>query len=166
MSQAKAKETVGKISLDLLQKDPPTRDPIELEREMHKDYEANIYECISRGQRDCSGDFYVVVLTKTERLLSNVIRNYLFYRNSCPTPEYDQTVYRYDKKDKALEFLWVIPSEDACIYLKINALLVDKSEHDLLRFVLDFYDGTLDRKVKRLNNEEYKSSFLLNAQGQ
>lgn len=35
------RETVGKLATDLSKKEPDTRDPIELEREMHKDYEKN-----------------------------------------------------------------------------------------------------------------------------
>ena len=36
------KETIGKLSSDLLQKDPYTTDPIELQRVMHKDFSHNL----------------------------------------------------------------------------------------------------------------------------
>jgi len=154
------RETVGKISQDLLLKTPDTRDPIELEREMHKDYEKNIFECIERCKKEFFGDFYVVVTTKKERLMENVLRNYFFGRKTCPTPEWDQTVYRYFPKDDYLEFLWVVPSKDTCELYKQNALQVDPKERELLQYVLDFSDGTLLERAKKLNGERKESPLL------
>lgn len=150
------RETVGKISSALAQKEVPTKDPIELEREMHKDYERNIFECVDRCKKEYAGDFFVIVTTKKERLMQNVIRNYFFGRHSCPTPQYDQTVYRYNRKDECVEFLWVVPSKDTCELLRDNALQIDKSEKELLGFVLSFYEGTLDKEAMRLNGELHK----------
>jgi len=148
-----SKETIGKIAVDLMQKAPDTRSPIELEREAHKDYVSNVFECEKRGKKELHGDFFVVVLTKKERLLQNIIRNYYGYRKSCPTPDYDQTVYHYNSDKRELEFLWVIPSKDTCILLKENALLVCAKERELLGCVLDFADGTLYETMKKFNKE-------------
>jgi hypothetical protein len=70
-------------------------------------------------------------------------------------PFYDQTVYRYHKYDGRVEFLWVIPSKDSCINYREYALEVDPEERELLQFVLDFYDGTLQDLSDRLNEELY-----------
>ena len=78
--------TVGELSSDLLTKESPTRSPYELEQEMHRDYEKHIYDAIAQGKKDYNGDFFIVVMTKRERLLTNVIRNYFVARQSCPTP--------------------------------------------------------------------------------
>lgn len=147
------KKTVGHHAVNLLQKEPDTRNPIDLEREMHKDYEDNIYQCIARGQKDIDGDFFVVVETKKERLLPNVMRNYFFYRHSCPTPTTDQTVYKYHDKDSRLEFLWVVPSKDTCEHFAMNALQVSPEEKGLLHFVLSYRDGTLLQRCKQENKE-------------
>lgn len=146
--------TVGKIATDLMQKEAPTRDPIELEREMHKDYEANVYECVERSKKEYEGDFFIVVLTKKERLLQNVLRNYLFGRKSCPTPQYDQTVYRYDRKDDCLSHVWTVPSKDTCKLFLDNILLITDSERELLNNILDFETGTLLEVAKKFNQEE------------
>jgi len=149
-----ARETVGKISLDLLKKTPDTRDPIALERELHKEYESNINTCLGDGLKVYPGDFFINVVTKKEPRLTNVLRNYFMHRKSCPTPDYDQTLYRYDKKNDILEFLWVIPSRDTCVLLRDNALIVAPQERSLLGFVLDFDDGTLYKRAKRFNGEQ------------
>jgi len=152
--------TVGKISSDLIQKESPTRDPIELEREMHKDYEKNIWECIERCEKFFPhSDFFVIVVTKKERLMPNVLRNYFFGRQSCPTPEYDQTVYRY-RHTGDIEFLWVVPSKDTCEIMRANALQVPPEEKELLYFVLKFYDGSLIELSKKMNKEAADSLFI------
>ena len=154
------RDTIGKISSELLEKPLETNSPIEQMREQLNDYDKNIFECIERGVKTFSDDFYVVVITKKERLMPNVIRNYFTNRLSCPTPEYDQTVYRYLAKEEAIAFLWVIPSKDTCQLLIANKEQVDPSEFALLDFVLKFYDGTLFQTAKRLNGEE-KDSIIL-----
>jgi len=155
-----ARETVGKISQDLLKKKPDTDCPIELERSLHKDYEANILECFDRAKKSISHDFFIVVLTKKEPLLENVLRHYFFWRVSCPTPDYDQTVYRYSKKKDKLSFLWVIPSRETCLTFIENKQRIVPTEYGLLEFVLKFEDGTLAKKAKRLNKESDKALLL------
>lgn len=157
------KETVGKIATDLLKKDAETTDPIEIQREMQKDYEKNIHECIIRAKKDLGNiDFYIVVETKKERLLENVLRNYFFYRRTCPTPTYDQTVYKYHKEEDVIEFLWVLPSKDTCELFRDNILQIHPEERDLLNYILEFHEGTLLEKCKILNNEQKNNPLLIN----
>lgn len=155
-----ARETVGKLATDLIKQEPATRDPIELQREIYKDYEKNLYESVNRGKKQYTTDFFVLVLTKKERLLQNVLRNYFFPRGTCPTPEYDQTVYKYYRGDDRLEFLWVIPSKDTCQLFRENALEIADAERELLDFILRFYDGSLLAYAKQLNNEKTDSILL------
>lgn len=148
------RDTVGKLSTELLQKDVYADYTAgEQMQEQLSDYENNIFECVNRGKVDFAGDFYVVVITKRERLMQNVLRHYFFPRISCPTPDYDQTVYRYIKTDEHLEFMWVIPNKQSCFDIRDNRLSLDLSQNQLLQFVLDFLDGTLDKKARALNNE-------------
>lgn len=155
------KETLGKISSDLLKKEPETTDPIELQREIHKNYEEQMYICINRAKQDLpTGDFYIVIETKKERLMLNVLRNYFVYRYSCPTPTNDQTVYKFHRKEDRIEFLWVIPSHDTCEYFKKNALTIPDDQRELLKYILDFEDGTLLIKAKKLNGEQEDSPLL------
>lgn len=161
-----ARQTIGYKSRDLIlraQEDPGTNahSAEEQMREQLKDYEENVEVALKEGKKKFPGDFYIVVLTKKERLMKNVIRNYFFSRATCPTPEWDQAVYRYTVQTGTLQFLWVIPSKDTCIYLKDRALDLDKEERPLLNFVLAFEDGDLFQMAKTLNGEEEKSPLLL-----
>lgn len=154
------KETVGKVAYELLLKDPGNHTVEEQNRENLTDYEKNVIECVERSKKDIIGDFFVVVLTKKERLMQNVIRNYFFACQSCPTPTWDQILYKYSAKDDALKFVWVIPSKDACEYMKTNPLDIHPSERILLQYVLDFSDGTLLRLAKKFNGEKDDSPLL------
>ncbi len=156
------KETVGKIATDLIVKTPDTKSPIEQMQENLTDYEANIWECVERCKKDFTGDFYIVVITKNEKLLPNVFRNYFYGRLSCPTPDYDQTVYKFKRKDNAPIFMWVIPSRDASIHLIKNHLYVAEEERGLLKYVVAFQDGTLFKLAKELNGEKLESVELEN----
>lgn len=147
-------KTVGSIARDLMMREPYSRDPIELQREMQKDYLSHLDDAIKRGKQLFDHDFYVVIDTKAEKILPNVMRNYFYPRKTCPMPHPDQTVYYYHKNESDLEYLWTIPCMAACNELRANAHDVPKDQHELLSFVLGFFDGSLARKAKTLNNEK------------
>jgi hypothetical protein len=119
----------------------------------HEDYESSLVECINNGKEIYDGDFFVTILQKVERLFTDVNRFYFFPRLSCPTPSYDQVVYKFNRKEEMLEFLWVIPDKNVCSNYINDPLAVAEDEKDLLNFVYDFIHGVLDRRCKKLNNE-------------
>lgn len=147
------KETVGAQALKLMEKGHEKTDVIEQQRAMQEEWIKNILDAVETGKKEFIGDFYIHIETVRSRVLENVLRNYFIPRKSCPSPNYDQTVYRYASADENLEFLWVIPSKDACLMMRDHALEIDKSEHELLRFVMDFFDGTLEKRAMELNGE-------------
>lgn len=161
MAQEKKKKTVGHISSELAQKAPESGSVVEKAKEMSQDYMKNLLEAVDRGYKDYPNDFYVVVVTKNEKLMPNVFRNYFFNALACPTPTYDQTLFRYNRQAGRIEYIWTIPSKDACIYLLKNAHLVVKEEKQLLEFVQMFADGTLFKMAKKFNNEKDDSPELI-----
>lgn len=159
--ESKKRETIGKISRDMQLKQPDSVDPIEIERVLHQEYEKNIFECVDKHKKEFIGSFFIVVDTKKEPLMHNVLRNYFIGRVTCPTPNYDQTVYRYDRSIDKLDFLWVIPDRGTCFYLKDHALEVVAEEKDLLDFVLSFDEGDLLRACKKFNGETPDSTLII-----
>lgn len=160
-NEKRSRDTVGKISSDLLNKTPYSTDPIEIERAMHEDYVKNLTTCVETSKKNFFGDFFVIVLTKKERLMTNVLRHYFFARKSCPTPDYDQAVYHYTARKDDIEFLWVIPSKEACLTFTEQASSIAPEEWGLLKYVLEFADGTLFKKAKILNGEKEDSPELI-----
>ena len=57
--------------------------------------------------------------------------------------------------------MWVIPCKEYADHLYHNPTLVPLEESTLLRFTLDFYDGTLLKFVKKLNNETDETGQLI-----
>lgn len=151
---AMERETIGKLSAELLQQDTHGDHSVgEQMSEQLSDYEKNILICIARGKSDFPGDFYVIVITKREKLMPNVLRHYFFPRISCPTPDNDQTLYKYHRSDDKIEFIWTVPDKKAIKDLKAHAVDLDPSFKELLRFALEFSDGTLDKKARAMNGE-------------
>ena len=148
-------ETVGKISRDLIiQSGDENHSPQEQMSENLSEYDKNIYECIELSKKDFMFDFYVIVITKKEKLMPNVLRHYFLSRNSCPTPQYDEAVYKFHRREERVEFLWVVPSKETCQYFVVNSLNIVEDERELLNFVLQFTNGDLDALAKKLNNEK------------
>lgn len=156
------KRTVGTLAQEV-QKNDAAPNAHEQMQEQLSEYDKNIFTCLEQGLSRYKSSFYIVVLTKKERLLSNVIRNYFFNRLSCPTPDYDQAVYRYDHNQKIIEFLWVIPSRHTCYMMKQYPLEIPSEEKQLLQFVMDFDAGTLYTKARLLNKEQESDLVLINA---
>lgn len=154
------KKTVGSQYLEVAYKQPETRDPIELQREMQREYVDNVKKCILDYRKDHPNDFFIVNITKREKLMPNLLRNYFFARDTCPTPDWDQSVYYYNHAYETVAYLWTVPDRDTCIYFRENALHVTPEEKQLLQFVLQFFDGTLLNIAKRFNKEEKDSPLI------
>lgn len=171
------KKTVGSIASELLSQSN-TQDVIETQRATEQEYLDNLIWAVKHAQKkiDCSSieghkecasriafekDFFIVVLLKKEKLLENVLRNYFITTLACPTPHFDQTVYRYDHKKEDVEFIWVVPDKETCEILSSNATIIVPEERQLLRMVLDYYDGTLFRIAKKFNGEHMAPGVAL-----
>lgn len=155
------KETVGKIATDLLQKADNKHTITDQMRENLSDFETNVLIAADRGLKEHNSDFFVVVNIKKEPLFENVYRNQFFHRKSCPTPTYDQIVYKYHYQPDALEFLWVVPDKETCMTYKMYTKIINKDEQQLMRFITEFFDGTLDRIAAKLNNEPINGEYLI-----
>lgn len=154
------RKTVGELSQELLQKNFDTRDPIELQRAMQKKYIDNLVQCVENNRHLYPGDFYVIVITKKEPLMPNVFRNYFFARHTCPTPDYDQAVFKYNYGPQEIEYIWCIPDRETCLVFLDNTDRVVIDEIELLQTIIDFKNGSLYRRAKKLNNEQDDSVLI------
>jgi hypothetical protein len=172
------KKTVGSVASELLTKHDQPLSSIDVQKAQEKEYLDNLIwaalhaqkkvECLNiEGHDQCKdrvaleGDFFVSVLLKKEKLLENVLRNYFVPTKTCPTPCYDQTVYRFDENKQELEFLWVVPDRETCLTFKENKNIIAPQEQGLLKFVLEFYDGTLYKMCKKYNGEKMAAGVAL-----
>jgi len=158
-----AKLTVGEVAVDLqLKAANQNHTVIDQSKEQLKEYYDELLNCIKENKTKITGSFYVVVITKKERLLTNVLRNYFLARISCPTPDYDQAVYFYNAQAETLSFIWTIPDKETCLLLMANTSQVPAEEKELLGFVHNFANGELYKLCKKLNGEKADSVILEN----
>ena len=183
------KQTAGSIALDLLKSRSRETGFIniqEVEAASREDRVKNIlytvqharkkidcrterpsYVDAHHGHDDChlqeamTGDFFIEISLKKEKLMENVFRSYYVALNDCPTPKYDQTVFKFDHKKEQLQFLWVVPDDQTALTFKENALSIVPEEQELLKFVLAYYDGSLLQLAKYLNGEKKGAGILL-----
>lgn len=148
-------KTVGEYAQELKQKQPDTIDTVELQREIDQKEKTleEIWKCVEEHEKLWNFPFYVVVLQKHEKALQNVVRRYFLARRSCPSPTYDQTVFRFEPKTGQLEWIWSLPDRNSCKHYIKNHQQIPKSHHDLLRCIVAFYNGQLIEKVQKLNKE-------------
>jgi len=122
----------------------------EARKEIIKDTQKKLNDTIQKGLKKYPNDFYIVIESKREIVFEGVIRNFIFHRISCPTPHYDQTAFKYHRKDDRLEFLWSIPRKSTVAHVYQYPLQEDQT---LVKTVYDFVDGTFYRKALELNGE-------------
>jgi len=140
----KRKKTVGAEAVDRLANKDMKQGIVDTEREANKEYIGEIQKCVD-AHKSWDNPFYVVVQQKKEQLLENVIRRYFIGRQSLPTPQWDQDVWRYDPKTGNLEYLWTLPDENTAKWMAGNPNDIHPEQHQLLHFVLDFLDKKLYR---------------------
>jgi len=146
----KRKKTVGQEAVKRLQNVDTKQGIIDTEREANKEYVSEIQKCVN-AHSSWDDPFYVVVCIKKEQLLENVIRRYFLARQSLPTPQWDQDVWRYDPKSGNLEYLWSLPDENTAKWMAGNPNDIHPEQHQLLQFVLDF----LDKKLYRFYHNKF-----------
>lgn len=148
------REKLGKLAVEAMNKPLETTDAREQGAEMTKPYLGELYKAVQEYKaKNPDKDFFIAVLTKREKLLPNVIRNYFIARSTCPTPDYDQAVWHYKKEFDDVGFIWCIPSKPFCEYLLTDGYTLEPEYFELLQTVYDFRDGKLMEKAIEFNNE-------------
>ena len=147
-------KTFGQQYLEGIQKDSGKAPVQDIRDGILTDWDKNVLEVIQKTRKiEPTRHFYVCVTTKREYLLKNTIRNYFESKYDCPTPQFEQVVYKIHQNSDQPMLMWVLPNKDACIYLKNNALLVSPDERQLLEWVLAFDKGKLDQLAQIENGE-------------
>jgi hypothetical protein len=132
-------------------------DVIEYRRSMEPEIIQMINNTIENSKTQeiyANKDFYIVLLQTVDRVLRQP-RNIVLARQSCPTPVYKQSVWKYHKAG-TLEYLWSIPDELLYWAIVHNAqtYLQDKECAELAKFVLLMESGELLTWVKKENGEK------------
>jgi hypothetical protein len=157
--------TIGSQLLNIASRQLDKMSVIDAWKAKEQDYLKNLVECVETNRKKFEKDFYILTTIKNETIFNKylpmpVFREYFFALNDCPTPNYDQNLFKYNSKLEQIEFVWAIPDRETAQMLHANKDIIDESERWLLKFVLDYADGTLYRLMKSLNGEQIDNPTL------
>lgn len=163
MEQLK-KPTFGQQFLDnVVNKEIEVHELTDVQRTLQSKYIERLKGSVDQFKKvhpDHHQNFFIEVITKAERLFRDYPRTYFIGRKTCPSPGYDQSVFRYNWLDDNIEYLWTLPDMANANFLASHCLEVPVEQRQLLGFIMDYYDGVLFRKCKELNNEQMGSNIL------
>lgn len=144
-------DPIGKVVYDLLQKPDYKQGVVDTQREVDKEFFSEVEKCVQRKPHsNWKSPWYVIVLNRRERTMINVVRRQFFGRQSLPTPEFDQTVFRYYPSSGNLEFIWCVPDKNTTLWMHDNPLDIPDEQKWLQNFVFEFINGTLyDSVIKK-----------------
>jgi len=126
--------------------------PHELSQEMlEPSFDASINEWIREACGLYDNDFFIVLNLKLERSLQNAPHLIPETRQTCPDPFYDQSVWHFHREEERLEFLWVVPDIGTTKLFYDDPLNCPTDQLELRKHVLDFMDGTLQKRANKLN---------------
>jgi hypothetical protein len=134
-------QTVGAAAYEILRKGESSQGVVDTQREMQKGYLDELIKCAKR--HEWREPFYLCVITKKERIMQNVIRNYFFARQTRPAPDYNMALYKYDPIDECISFEWVLPDPESVDMILENAAQLPKEQNDLIDFCVKFRLGVL-----------------------
>jgi hypothetical protein len=137
------RKTVGALANELLVRPDEKQGVWDTMKEMTKKFLPEIETCINR-HKDWTEPFYVVVINKRERLMVNVIRQYFLARRTLPTPDLDQSVFKYTPSSGELRYLWTVPDKATVEYLASKVGDIPSDERQLQNFCKFFKTGQLD----------------------
>lgn len=103
----------------------------------------NVEKAVKDGLRSFDSNFYIAKHTRRNAYIVNSIQNHYLIRQTCPMPEYSQSVWKYTRKDDVLEELWVLPEETEAIEMMHNSKYINKDEFALMEYVIKFKNGEL-----------------------
>lgn len=159
------KKLAGQIIQDHMAKELDFEDDIiEYRRLMEPTIMKEIRDTAKKSARQdqyLNKDFYIVLKTIQDRMLMQP-RWIVLARQSCPTPVYKDSVWKYYHKTGTLEFLWTLP--DALLYHSIlknkTKYLADKETAEITKFCILNESGELLRWVIKENGEDKKDAII------
>lgn len=154
------KKTAGQIINEQTDnKQPDDATPNELAEQMlNTEFESWLNTWIKKGKEGYAGDFFIILNLKLEQSLKNSPHILPELRQTCPDPFYDQSVWHYHRNDDYAEYLWTIPDFVTAKLYHDDPINCPKDERELRDYVLNFFDGTLQKKANAINTSRIRST--------
>lgn len=155
---------------DVLESKLIKEETLEISRQLSEKRLKKLYELTHEARKKdyfSFIDFYVVVVPSQnykaiqmpDQKLPEMImepEDKVFFRRSCPTPSYNQNVWKYHKETDSLEFLWSIPRKHIYfdMYRNRDKYLRNPKLKSRTSFVIMMESGQLEKWVAKENKED------------
>ena len=124
-----------------------TIDVHEKSESKYAEYERHILRTIADGKKEFNKDFYIDVIWSLPKHGDGEIKHQMLAFDGIPTPHFNQSVYRYIRSADDVELIWSIPDKETCLEMYYNKDSVHPDEYPLLEQIMNYFDGTIFRKV-------------------
>lgn len=127
------------------------QDSLDHSNEINKNEDAKLHEKYKEGLKKYPNkDFYIYCLLRSDPMLPTSYAAVWGTRRICPTPSFDQVLFKYMKKIKALYIMWSIPNVKSCVrYMNIPIKELRTAEREQYeKWVIPFYNGELEKLAK------------------
>jgi hypothetical protein len=155
--------TAGQLYMEGQKAERPETDQdlLDTQKPAERTYLDELYSNIEKGKELYPQEpyFFIEVFTRQDKIMLRTLVSTFVARITCPTPAFNQTVYRYIKSEDVLEYVWTVPSNERCLYYLKNPISANEGERALIGFVHDLKDGTLEKIARELNHEEYQAGL-------
>ena len=159
------KKSYGQISRETLENNTFDDNVIEYRRKMEPGVMKDIWGVIIQAKSHllyANRDFYIVATISPVQLADNQPLWKIWARRSCPTPVYNQNVWKYHHKSASLEYLWTIPHRGTYYFLLKNYNKLSKEEKWAADFCSAMESGALLQWVIKENGEKADAVIKLN----
>lgn len=155
-------KTIGQLSSNIDQVSGEAVESLGNEKEAFKDFLPTLWDTVRVSKISYPDkDIFIEVYREIRPALKTAV-NHFRSRTTCPKPQYNQIVFHYKNNHESIDLLWSLPDEGTCRQIKQYALDVDPEYIELRDFIIDFYDGTLEKKVREINKTHiFKENILL-----
>jgi hypothetical protein len=109
-------------------------------------------------------NFYLVLVLTNEKTPGNLPVDHIFTRRSCPSPGYNQNVFKYHHISGSLEYLWTIPRQHIYWHMYKNKSYYLQSEKHkrMMSFIVLMESGELLKWCIKENGELPDAIISLN----
>jgi hypothetical protein len=159
----KREKTAGQSYMEAQKSEKPetVQDLLETQKAASRNYRDELFNAVGKGKEAYPQEdiFFIEALTRQDRIMVMAEVTTFIPRITCPTPTFNQSVYRYINSEDILEYGWTIPSKRRCLYYLKNPIGTSEGESMLIKFVHELKDGTLEKLAQTLNKEEYQAGL-------
>lgn len=134
-------------------------------KEMAKTFPQEMQKCIDKAKKlyhaNPTRDFYILSHLKVEWFNAHLWRQQFVASLECPRPYLNFTVYKYHRKIDMVEELWSLPDRDTLNFYYNNRHLASPDEYKLVKYCIEYKDGTLYKRMQHENGENPDKPMLI-----